>query len=107
MTPSVGSEPSHRLHRDTWTLTRPADFELVRFDDGVVLHDDLGASILLLSAVAGDVVHTLVTCPSGLGVDDLACRLLGDETVQSDDTDALTALLEGLQAQGLVERRVL
>lgn len=107
MTPSAGSEASRRLHREVWTLTRKDDFELARFDDGAVLHDDLGASVLLLSSVAGDALHTLMSCPSGMGVDELARRLLGDEERQADDADALTALLEGLQAQGLVERRVL
>lgn len=107
MIPSASSEASRRLHQEVWTLTRRDDFELARFDDGVVLHDDLGASILLLSTVAGDTLHWLMSCPSGLGLEDLARRLLGDEELLPDDTDALTALLQGLQAQGLVERQVL
>lgn len=107
MIPSASSEASRRLHQEVWTLTRRDDFELARFDDGVVLHDDLGASILLLSTVAGDALHLLMSCPSGLGLEELARRLLGDEELLPDDTDALTALLVGLQAQGLVERQVL
>lgn len=107
MTPPAGSEAPLRLHPDVWSLTRQDDLELVQFDDGVVLHDDLGASILLLSTVAGDALRLLMSSPCGLGVEDLAHRLLGEEELLPDDTDALTALLEGLQAQGLVERRVL
>ncbi len=89
-----------------WRLTRADDFELHRFDDGAVLHDDLGASVLLISSVAGEIVSSLMSEPAGVDVRSLACVLLGED-LEPDDLTSVENLLQGLKDQGLVECRSL
>ncbi len=87
---------------EVWRLIRPGTLDACLFDDGLVVHDDLGASVLLLSPVAGEIVLQLRSYPTGRTLDELARDLLGDQ-VDSADLAALQQLLEGLRAQGLVE----
>ncbi len=89
-----------------WRLTRCDDFELHHFDDGAVLHDDLGASVLLISLVAGEIVSFLMSKPAGVDARSLAFVLLGED-LESDDLTSVENLLQGLKGQGLVECRSL
>lgn len=89
-----------------WRLTRCDDFELHHFDDGSVLHDDLGASVLLISPVAGEIVSFLMNKPAGVDARSLAVVLLGED-LESDDLTSVENLLQGLKGQGLVECRPL
>lgn len=91
---------------DRWLLSRPLDFDLCHFDDGAVLHDDLGASVIQFSPVAGEVLRLLMIHSSGVDVPFLARSLLGDE-LEEHDQAAVEKLLQGLRSQGLVERRSL
>jgi hypothetical protein len=85
-------------------LSRPDDFELSRHEDGCVLHDDLGAAILLLSPVAGEVMALLQADRDGACAQTLTRLLFGGD-VQSEDSASVETLLHALQSQGLVERR--
>ena len=89
---------------ELWLLSRPDDIELSRHEDGCVVHDDLGASILLLSLVAGEVVALLQAHRTGASAQSLTRHLLGDDA-QSEDASSVETLLHALQSQGLVERR--
>lgn len=100
-TPATCPQPS-----DCWCLSRPLDFDLCHFDDGAVLHDDLGGSVIQFSPVAGELLRLLMIHSSGVDVPFLARSLLGDE-LEEHDPAAVENLLQGLRSQGLVERRSL
>lgn len=106
MTASSGSLAPSLIPPQVWRLTRGDDFELHRFDDGAVLHDDLGASVLLISPVAGEIISFLMSKPAGVDARSLALVLLGED-LESDDLSSVENLLQGLKGQGLVECRSL
>lgn len=102
MSPGDGRQ-AYETAPEVWRLIRPEALDACLFDDGLVVHDDLGASVLLLSPVAGDLFLQLKRQPTGRTLDDLAWDVLGGG-VDGDDLAAVEQLLEGLRAQGLVER---
>ena len=97
--PSI-SDPSPSL----WRIARPADIEVCRFDDGEVLYDDLGATVLLLSPVAGELARLLGSSPEWHTVDGLTRQLLGSEPTEQD-LAAVEQQLEGLRNQGVLEQQ--
>lgn len=88
---------------ERWRLSHPDNVELIRHEDGCVVHDDLGATIVLLSPVAGEVVALLQAHRTGASAQTVTSHLLGDD-VQSGDSSSVEALFHALQMQGLVER---
>lgn len=88
--------------RGVWRLIRPTDLDTCRFADGLVVHDDLGASVMLLSPVAGELFETLSRYPAGCELATLTTELLG-EGVEPNELRAVDRLLDGMRAQGLVQ----
>lgn len=87
-----------------WRIARPADIEICRFGDGEVLYDDLGATVLLLSPVAGELTRLLGFSPDWHTVQDLTRQLLGSEPTEQD-LAAVEQQLEGLRNQGVLEQK--
>jgi len=85
-----------------WHCPRSSDFLMRGWEDGVVVYDDRGAFLHLLTPIAGEFL-ALVREPGGHDAHQLARSLMHDDPADGD-LEMIQSLLEQLSGLGLIER---
>lgn len=81
--------------------SRPADFVLHRWPDGVVVYDDANASLQALHPVAGEAFEILLS-RGNLDAAGLARSLMQADPAP-EDVEAVASLLVQFESMGLIE----